>query len=148
MRTKPPERYQSCGSRTEAISFLTAWVRQLKPFGRCPQLLLTARIASKAIDLANLLDMGSDYASDSETWEFHSRAYLLVMLADFYSMVDAVAKTLDPENIALTPSQLRKVCERAAIKALMSARGADLRADLYRCSCGHARHILEERVHS
>jgi hypothetical protein len=148
VRTKPPERYQSCGSRTEAISLLTAWVRQLKPFGRCPQLLLTARIASKAIDLANLLDMGSDYASDSETWEFHSRAYLLVMLADFYSIVDAVAKTLDTKNIGLTPSQLRKVCERGAIKALMRAEESDLRAGLYRTALEHACHILEDKVHS
>jgi hypothetical protein len=70
------------------------------------------------------------------------------MLADFYSIVDAVAKTLDGKDIALTPSQLQKVCERAAIRALMSARESDLRADLYRSSFGHACHILEERVHS
>jgi len=50
MPTKLPERYQCCERRTEAISLLTAWVRQLKPFGRCPQLVLTARLASKAIE--------------------------------------------------------------------------------------------------
>jgi len=145
MRTKLPERYQACARRTEAISLLTAWVRQLKPFGRCPQLSLAARIASNAIDMANLFDMDPDNALASEIWEFHTRAYLLVMLVDFYSIVDAVAKTLDTKNIALTPSQLRKVCERAAIRALMSARESDLRADLYRSSFGHACHILEKR---
>lgn len=106
MRTKPPDRYQSHGQRTEVVSFLTAWVRQLKPFGRCPQLLLTARLASSAIDMANLFDMGPDGALASEIWEFHARAYLLVMLADFYSIVDVVAETLDTKNIALTPSSL------------------------------------------
>lgn len=148
MRTKLPDRYQSRGRRTEVISLLTAWVRQLKPFGRCPQLLLTARLASNAIDMANLFDMDPDSALASEIWEFHTRAYLLVMLADFYSIVDTVMETLDTKNIALKPSQLRKVCERAAIRALMSARESDLRADLYRSSFGHACHILEERVHS
>jgi hypothetical protein len=148
MRTTLHKCYQSCERRTEAISLLTAWVRQLRPFGCCPQLLLTARLASKAIDMANLFDMGPDSALASETWEFHTRAYLLVMLADFYSTVDAVAKTLDTTNITLTPRQLRKVCERAALKALMSARELDLRVDLYRSSFGHACHILEQRVHS
>lgn len=147
MRTKRPENYQS-RERTEAISFLTAWVRQLKPFGRCPQLLLSARLASNAIDLANQLDMGSDSPKASEIWEFHTRAYLLAMLADFYLIVDAVAKTLAAKNIAPQPSQLRKVCERAAIRALMRAKESDLRADLYRFSLGHACHILERRVHS
>lgn len=102
----------------------------------------------RAIDMANLFDLGPHGALASEAWEFHTRAYLLVMLADFYSIVDAVAKTLDTKNIALTPSQLRKVCERAAIRALMSARESDLRADLYRSSFGHACHILENRVHT
>lgn len=148
MPTKLPEHHQCCGQRTETISLLTAWVRQLRPFGRCPRLLLTARIASKAIDLANLLNRGPDSALASEIWEFHTRAYLLVMLADFYSIVDAVAKTLDGKNFDLTPSQMRKVCERAALRAFVSARGADLRADLYRSSFGHACHILEQRVHS
>jgi hypothetical protein len=147
MRTKLPERYQSCERRTETISLLTAWVRQLRPFGRCPQLLLTARLASNAIDMANLFDMGPDSALASATWEFHARAYLLVMLADFYSTVDAVAKTFDTKNMALTPCQLRKVCERAVIRALMSATGSELRADLYRSSFGHACDILEERAH-
>lgn len=148
MPTQRPECYQPYGRRTEAISLLTAWVRQVKPFGRCPQVLLSARLASNAIDLANLFGMGPDGAQASVIWEFHTRAYLLVMLADFYSIVDEVAKTLDPENVAMSPNQLRKVCERGAIKALMSATGPDLRADLYRSSFGHACHILEERVHS
>jgi hypothetical protein len=148
MRTKLPRPYQSCERRTEAISLLTAWVRQIRPFGRCPQLLLAARLASNAIDLANQLDIGPDSPPASEIWEFHTRAYLLAMLADFYSIVDAVAKTLDTKNITLRPSQLRRVCERAAIRALMSARESELRADLYRFSFGHACHILEKRVHS
>lgn len=146
MRAKSPEHYQSCEQRTEAISLLTTGVRQLKPFGRCPQLLLTARLASNAIAMANILRMTSDSAPASETWEFHTRTYFLVMLADLYSIVDAVATTLDMNNLALTPRQLRKVCERAAIKGLMSARELDLRTDLYQSSFGHACHLLEERA--
>jgi hypothetical protein len=145
MRAKFPEYYQSCKQRVEAISLLTAWVRQLKPFGCCPQILLAARLASNAIDMANLLDTASGSALPSETWEFHTRAYLLVMLADFYSIVDAVATTLDTKHIALAPRQLRKVCERAAIKALTGARESDLRTDLYQSSLRHACHILKER---
>ena len=145
MRTEFHEHYRPCKQRTEAISFLTAWVRQLKPFGCCPQLLLAARLASNAIDMANLLEMTLNTAPVSETWEFHTRAYLLVMLADFYSIVDAVGTTLGTEKLALTPRQLRKVCERAAIKALMNAKESDLRADLYQSSFRNACHILEER---
>lgn len=148
MQTKLLERYQSCGRRTEAISLLTAWVRQLKPFGGCPRLLLTARLAASAIDMATLFNVGADSTLASEVWEFHTRAYLLVMLADFYSIVDAVARTLDTKNIALTPSQLRKVCERGAIKALVGAREPCLCTDLYRAALEHACHILEEQVHS
>jgi hypothetical protein len=146
MRATFPKYYQPCAQRTDAISLLTAWVRQLKPFGCCPQLLLAARLASHAIDMANILDMSSDTTLSSEIWEFHTRAYLLVMLADFYSVVDAVATTIDAKNLVLTPRQLHKVCERAVIRALMSATGSDLRADLYRSSFGYACHILEERV--
>ena len=73
--------------------------------------------------MADLLDLPSDSPQAFETWEFHTRAYLLVMLAVFYSVVDAVAKTLDTKNIALTPCQLRKVCERSAIRALRARRG-------------------------
>jgi hypothetical protein len=144
MRAKLPQRYPASERRTEAISFLTAWVRQIRPFGHCPQLLLAARFASNAVDLANELDMGPDSPLASEIWEFHTRAYVLAMLADFYSIVDAVAKMLDTQSIAIRPTQLRKVCERAAIRALMGARESDLRADLYRSSFGHASHILEK----
>jgi hypothetical protein len=146
MPTKLPRRYQSCRGRTEVVSFLTAWVRQLKPFGRCPPLLLAARLASKAIDMADMLNVDPNSALASETWEFHARAYLLAMLADFYSVVDAVAKTISAKDP--TPSQLRKVCERAAFRALVGARAAALRVELYRSSLGHACHILDERVHS
>ena len=148
MPNELPKHYQSPGQRTEVVSLLVAWVRQIKPFGRCPPLLLAARLASRAIDMANLLNMGSNGVVPSEMWEFHTRAYLLVMLADFYSVVDALVTTLDTKGIALAPSQLRKVCERAAIRSLMRATEADFRADLYRSSFGHACQILEERVHS
>jgi len=148
MRTNRPGRDQFYGRRTEAISFLTAWVRQLKPFGSCPQLLLAARLASKAIDMADQFDKDPDNAQASETWEFHTRAYLLVMLADFYSIVNEVAKAIDTKKNALTFTQLKKVCERAAIRALVTERRSDLRADFYQSSLGHARHILEVRMHS
>ena len=146
MATNLPRRYQSCKGRTEVVSLLTAWVRQLKPFGRCPPVLLAARLACKAVDMANTLNVGPKSALASEIWEFHTRAYLLAMLADFYRVVDAVAKTISAKNS--TSSQLRKVCERAAIRALVGATASDFRVELYRSSLGHACHILDERVHS
>jgi hypothetical protein len=145
MQTELPERYRFPGRHTEAVSLLTAWVRQLKPFGRRPPILLAARLASDAIGLANQLCNRRDGGPTSATWEFHARAYLLVMLADFYSIVDAVAKTLGTKDYALMPRQLRTVCERASIRALISGRGQGPRADLYRSSLGHACHILEEK---
>ena len=148
MQTQIPVYYRSSELRTEAISLLTAWVRHLKPFGRCPQLLLTARLASKAIDLANLLELTPNSGLASRVWEFHTRAYLLVMFADFYSNVEAVTKTFTKRNIALAPRHLRKVCERGAVRALISAKESDLRDDLYQSSVIHTCRLLEKRVHS
>jgi len=147
MPTRPLRRYKFCGGRTEAVSLLTAWVRQLKPFGRCPQLLLAARLASEAIDLANQLCGRQDGEPASASWEFQTRAYLLGMLADFYSIVGAVARTLGTKDYALVPRELRTVCERASIRALISGPRQGHRADLYRSSLGHACHILEKRMH-
>jgi hypothetical protein len=146
MPTNLPRRYQPCRGRTEVVSLLTAWVRQLKPFGRRPPVLLAARLASKAIDMANMSNIDPKSTLASETWEFHTRAYLFAMLADFYSVVDAVANTISSKNP--TPSELRKVCERAAIRALVDATASDLSVELYRSSLGHACRILDERVHS
>jgi len=148
MQTNLPKYCRACERRTEAISLLTTWVRQLKPFGRRPQVLLAARLASNAIDMANLFEIDSDRAPAAEVWQLHTRAYLLVLLADFYSIVDAVASELDAKTIGLKPGQLQTVCERAAIKAHIGASESDRRADLYRSSFGYACHILGTRMRS
>jgi hypothetical protein len=146
MQTRPSKRYWNRTHRTEVISLFTTWVRERRPFGRRPPILLAARLASDAIDLADRWgeDEHGDLAS-APWWELRTQAFLLAMLADFDSVVHAVATTISARDPI--PGQLRKVCERAAIRALVGG-AADLRAELYRSSLGHACHILDERVHS
>lgn len=146
MQSQISERQRSCDRRVEDISLLTAWVRESKPFGYRPPFLLTARFASDAINLANQLDMDLDGALTIEDLEFHARAYLLVMLAGFYSIVDEVAKAIGVKT--LEPAPLRKVCERAAVRTLLSARSSALRDDLCRSSIGLACSVLDKRAHS
>jgi hypothetical protein len=125
--------------RTEAITLLTAWICHLSPFRHSPRLLLVARLSADAVDLADSLGLD---AEDDLLWEFHTRAYLLVQLADFNSIVDATVKAVSFKSSHLTVLQIRKVCDRAAIRARMSTKAPVDRAELCRSSILHARTIL------
>jgi hypothetical protein len=125
--------------RTEAITLLTAWICQLSPFRHSARLLLVARLCADAVDLADSLELGTE---DDLLWEFHTRAYLLVLIADFNSIVDATVKAVSSKRSHLTTLQIRKVCDRAAIRARMGRNAPVDRAELCRSSILHARIIL------
>jgi hypothetical protein len=121
MRTNCRGFYECGRRRLEAITLLTTWVRQLRPFGFPPPLVLAAQLSADAIDRAN--ELTELYETDphgqlpSGLWEFHTRAYLLAMLADFYSIVDTIVKTLGPTHNGLRPQQLRKVLTCSPVSA-------------------------------
>jgi hypothetical protein len=132
-----PSRFQN--RRTEAITLLTAWIFQLSPFRHSPRFLLVARLSADAVDLADSLELD---AEDDLLWEFHTRAYLLVQLADFNSIVDATVEAVSFKSSHLTAVQIRKVCDRATIRARMGTKAPVDRAELCRSSILHARIIL------